>query len=85
MNPYDRWIIDNIKREGAKLGSDGCGTIIQVGEKVDSSLIGTKVAFLRDGWGQYKVADPKDLMFLDDSVELEKAAFAANNPLSVCA
>jgi hypothetical protein len=52
---------------------------------MDQALVGKKVAFFGEGWSQYKVQDTKNIMFLDDSVDLLKAANACNNPLSSCA
>ena len=55
INPYDRNMYLINKEEGFVLGSDGCGTIISVGEEVDPSLIGKKVAFLRGAWSHFTV------------------------------
>ena len=43
------------KDEGLVLGSDGCGTIISVGDEVNPSLIGKKVAFLYGAWSHFTV------------------------------
>jgi NADPH:quinone reductase-like Zn-dependent oxidoreductase len=50
-------------------------------------LIGKKVAFGYNAWGTHSVKnEEKELvLFLDDSVDLAKAANAIVNPLTVCA
>ena len=42
-----------MKTEGYVLGCDGCGIVTAVGEGVDDSWIGKKVAFAGSGWAHY--------------------------------
>lgn len=56
-----------MKIDGRILGSDGCGTIIEVGEDVSQDLIGKKVAFLWNGYARYTVQDVRAVLRLDDS------------------
>jgi NADPH:quinone reductase-like Zn-dependent oxidoreductase len=82
-NPYDAYLYYTKKEDGHTLGSDGCGTIVAVGEGVDAGLLNKKVAFFDGGWAQYKVADLNGLIFcLDDSQDLAKAASASVNPMT---
>ena len=59
VTQYDRACV-NVKQEldkpeGKILGSEGCGTIEEVGPEGDQSLKGRKVAFCHGGWSQYVV------------------------------
>jgi NADPH2:quinone reductase len=85
INPYDKYLLATQKVDASRLGSDGSGTIVEVGEGVDQALVGKRVAFFGEGWGQYKVQDTEYLVFLDDSQDLSKAANACVNPLTACA
>ena len=82
-NPIDKIWYYITKTEGFTLGSDGSGTIIGLGESVDRSLLGKKVAFNQGAWAHYKVADADDLILLDDTQDLSRAANAIVNPLTV--
>jgi len=35
------------------MGADGCGNVIQVGEGVDTTLVGRKVSFFKGAWSRY--------------------------------
>lgn len=79
-NPVDRYTYAG----GAvpRLGSDGSGVIVEAGSGVDQALVGKKVAFLSEAWGQYKLSSPHSLIILDDSQDLTKAANSGVNPLT---
>jgi NADPH:quinone reductase-like Zn-dependent oxidoreductase len=85
INPYDRIMHSINKDEGFALGSDGSGVIIGVGEDVDASLIGKKVAFLGNGWGRYNVKDVNYLVFFRDDFDLRHGANTYVNPFTVTA
>ncbi len=53
VNPYDRRMFKENKTEGYVLGCDGCGIVTAVGESVDATWIGKKVAFAAGGWSNY--------------------------------
>jgi len=80
VNPYDKIVYNYIKTP--RIGSDGSGTIEAVGEGVSADLVGKRVAFLGDAWGQYRVADLFAVIVLDDNQDLQKAACACVNPLT---
>ena len=79
-NPTDRYTFQLAKAEGTRLGADGSGTVVKLGEGVDPSLMGRKVAFLGGGWSKYKVEDASSVLILDDSQDLAKAGMAWVNP-----
>ena len=84
-NPYDKICFNVFKDNGFRLGGEGCGTVIAIGEGVDASLLNKKVALTTAGcWSQYRVFDLIEvhLMLLDDSIDLKKAAAASINPLT---
>ena len=85
INPYDRIMHHINKDEGFNLGSDGCGVIVSVGEEVDESLIGKKVAFLGGGWSRYTVKDVPFLVFFRDDFDLKQGANTYVNPFTVTA
>ena len=74
-NPYDYLVYNGSLEDGTRLGSEGCGTVISVGEGVDNSLQNKKVAFTSSGgnWAQYKSLDAKisHFMVLEDSQDLK--------------
>ncbi len=60
--------------------------IHEVGEGVDSSLIGRKVAFLGNGYSNWTVKDVEYLvMFNDKDFDLKKGANTYVNPFTVTA
>lgn len=73
------------KDEGFILGCDGCGVVSEVGEGLDSSLKGKKVAFVGNGWTKYIVKDFKYVVPLDDQVDLKLCANAYVNPFTALA
>jgi NADPH:quinone reductase-like Zn-dependent oxidoreductase len=83
VNPYDRITSIVNKDEGFTLGCDGCGVIESVGEEVDSSIIGKKVAFFGGAYSKYTVKDVQYLVFFNPDFDLTKAANAYVNPLTV--
>jgi NADPH2:quinone reductase len=85
VNPYDRIMYLANKDEGFTLGCDGCGIIEAVGEEVDSSIIGKKVAFVGGGYSKYTVKDVSYLVFFNNDFDLRKGANAYVNPLTVAA
>ncbi|CDW86811.1 zinc-binding dehydrogenase family protein [Stylonychia lemnae] len=72
INSYDEMNFTIFKSQ--RIGS--------VGEDTLSDLIGKKVSFLAEAWGQYRLADINTLIVLDDSQDLAKAANASGNPLT---
>jgi len=64
------------------LGSEGSGTIIEVGEGVDSKFKNRKVAFCHDAWSQFTIQNFDDVLILDDKVDLKIAAGAYVNPFT---
>lgn len=82
VNPVDRYSIHVYKVEGHTLGSDGSGVIVDVGEGVPAELNGRKVSYWFGTWAEYKVASVNDVIVLDDSQDLAKAANAVVNPLT---
>ena len=82
INPFDRTTYKVLKTEGNTIGADGCGVIDQVGEGVDSSLVGQKVIFMRDGFSNYAEKDPKELIYLNKDTDLSKVANGYVNPLT---
>jgi NADPH:quinone reductase-like Zn-dependent oxidoreductase len=42
------------------------------------------VAFLGNGWSTYAMKEYKNIVLLDDNLDLEKAANAYVNPLTAC-
>ena len=66
VNPYDRYIATTTN-EGTVLGSDGCGTVIDVGEDVSEERKGKKVSFAGGAFCNYTVKDDTSLIYLDDS------------------
>ncbi|CDW85776.1 zinc-binding dehydrogenase family protein [Stylonychia lemnae] len=83
INPFDKAVFSYLKTP--RIGSDGSGTIEAVGDGVSAELVGKKVAFLGDAWGQYKLANAHSLIILDDNQDLTKAANACVNPLTALA
>lgn len=49
VNPVDKYMLHRFKP--TRLGSDGSGTIVEVGEGVSADLVGKKVAFIYEAWG----------------------------------
>lgn len=84
-NPFDKMLMDRKKREGYILGSEGCGTIVELGEDLPQSYKGRKVAFVGSGWSKFCVKDTDELIFFDDSVKLEDIAEGYINPVTACA
>lgn len=84
INPYDRIRYEVETIEGFVMGSDGCGKILQVGEDVDSSLVGRYVSFLGGGWSRYTVKDPEFLIFYPEGFDPRNGANAYVNPLTAC-
>jgi NADPH:quinone reductase-like Zn-dependent oxidoreductase len=88
VDPYDFLCYTYHKGEDLKIGVEGSGTVISVGEGVDSSLNGKKIAYMGNGaWSRYVELDVTKnfIMVLDDSQDLSKAAAACVNPLTAIA
>lgn len=86
-NPIDGYIHAASREEGNRLGREGCGTIISVGEGADATLLGKKIAFLSSSaWAQYQTLKPNDgrthFIVLEDGTDLRSAAGAMVNPLT---
>ena len=71
-DPYDRICSELFKSDGFRLGGEGCGTIISVGEGVDKALHNKKISFHAGAWAQYKLIEVASsyFMILDDSQDL---------------
>ncbi len=70
VDPYDFLCYNLHKTEGLRIGVEGSGTVISVGEGVDATLQGKKIAFMGNGaWAQYAHLDVKAnfIMVLHDS------------------
>lgn len=85
VNPYDRIMSTVNKDEGFVLGCDGCGIVEKVGEGVDASLIGKKVAFVGGGWSRYVVKDVDYLVHFREDFDLKQGANTYVNPFTVTA
>jgi NADPH:quinone reductase-like Zn-dependent oxidoreductase len=89
VDPYDFLCYNLHKTEGLRIGVEGSGTVISVGEGVDDSWKeGKKVAFMGNGaWAQYAHLDVKSnfIIHLNDSTDLSKVAAACVNPLTAIA
>lgn len=73
-NPYDGIVHAFYRSEGNRLGCEGCGTVISVGEGVDASLLNKKVSFSSTGcWTNYKLVEvaTTHIIVLDDSTDLK--------------
>jgi hypothetical protein len=83
-DPYDGICSELFKSDGYRLGGEGCGTIISVGEGVDKALLNKKISFHAGAWAQYKSIEVASsyFMILDDSQDLSKAAASYINPLT---
>lgn len=64
------------------MGNDGCGIIEDVGEGVDPSVKGQKVAFLGGGWSKYTAKDYKFVIPFDPSIDLSLCTNAFVNPMT---
>jgi len=74
-----------LRHEGAVLGSEGSGVIVEVGEGVDANLVGKKASFLLGAWTTHAVVPINLTIILDDSQDLKQAANAIINPLTAAA
>ena len=83
-DPYDGICSALFKTEGYRLGGEGCGLIISVGEGVDKALLNKKISFHAGAWAHYKLIEvaTSHFMILDDSQDLAKAAASYINPLT---
>lgn len=84
-DPYDGICSELFKsNEGFRLGGEGSGVIISVGEGVDRELLGKKISFHAGAWAHYKSMDvaTNHFIVLDDSQDLAKAAASYINPLT---
>jgi NADPH:quinone reductase-like Zn-dependent oxidoreductase len=67
----------------AFLGSDGVGTVLEVGEDVDGLAPGDRVLHLgRENWMQRKTVPAAALVPLDPGIDLQQAAMLKINPAS---
>eukprot|EP00347_Sterkiella_histriomuscorum_P002537 403367771 len=80
FNPLDRFLYFTAKLE--RVGSEGSGIVTAIGEDVAQSYLGKKVSFMHQAWAEYKIAKADEVIILDDSQDLAKAANAMVNPLS---
>jgi NADPH:quinone reductase-like Zn-dependent oxidoreductase len=88
FNPFDKILFDKVKEmksEGKILGSEGCGTIVDVGENIDPNIKGRRVAFGGDAWSKHVSKDIRNVIVLDENIELSDCANAFLNPMTACA
>lgn len=88
VDPYDFLCYNLHKTEGLRIGVEGSGTVISVGEGADASLNGKKIAFMGNGaWAQYAHLNIAQnfIMTLHDSQDLSQAPAACVNPLTAIA
>ena len=78
-------MFNQMKTEGYVLGCDGCGIVIAVGENVDATWIGRKVAFAGSGWANFVCKSVDLLIEFHSDFDLRKAANAYVNPVTVTA
>lgn len=85
-NPYDGLIYGPLKADGKRLGCEGSGTVIAIGDGVDAAqFLNKKVSFSGDGaWAHYIVLDAatSPIIVLEDCQDLAKAPAAFVNPLT---
>lgn len=77
----DRFIYFEAKPD--RVGSEGCGVITAIGSGVDPKLLNKKVAFMYNAWSEYVILDHEEVVLLDDTQDLSKAASACINPFTV--
>jgi NADPH:quinone reductase-like Zn-dependent oxidoreductase len=95
VGPYDLYHIDgrrklDLTNGRTVLGFEGSGIVSSVAENVDNSLVGKKVSFMIDfhdknclgSWGEYAITLAKNVLILDDKVNMNQAAYLFGNPLT---
>lgn len=85
VNPYEKICLRTVTQEGFQLGCDGVGTIIGVGEGVDSAAyLHKRIAIHEGGWQRVcvKNIEKDNVILLDDSVDPQQGAMACVNPLT---
>ncbi|TNV77200.1 hypothetical protein FGO68_gene13407 [Halteria grandinella] len=88
VDPYDALCFNLYKTEGTRIGVEGSGTVISVGEGADATLLGRKIAFMGNGaWARFAHLNVAStfIMALHDSQDLAKATAACVNPLTAIA
>jgi len=55
------------KIEGFRMGTEGSGTIIEVGEGVSEEYLNKKVSIGGEAWSTHVIKDPNQCILLDDS------------------
>ncbi len=83
-DPYDGICSELFKIEGQRLGGEGSGVIISVGEGVDAGLLNKKISFHGGSWAQYRILNTAvdHIIILNDDQDLSKAAAAYINPVT---
>ena len=95
LGPYDLYHVDgrrklDLSNGRTVLGFEGSGIVSSVGENVDKSLIGKKVSFMTDfhdknclgSWAEYAITRAKNVLILDDKINMNQAAYLFGNPLT---
>ena len=72
------------KYEGAVLGAEGSGVVVDVGEGVNHNLLGRFVSFLGSAWATHCVCELTNVILMDSSIDLKDSANAFVNPLTAC-
>ena len=98
INPNDRYIVTGFFNFGTDgefkgVGFEGSGEIIEVGENVDSSLIGKKVGHIgnpftpiyQGSWRQYIYWEVNDIAVYPDDADLDKMSSTFINPFATLA
>lgn len=98
INPNDRYIVSGFfsfasEGEFKGVGFEGSGTIIEVGENVDPSYMGKKVAQIgnpftpiyQGSWRQYLYSEVTDLAVYPDDADLDKMSSTFINPFATLA
>jgi len=76
------WTPDN--NEQNPVGSEGSGTIVAVGENLESPFkVGDKVHFTGKSWGEYKLVATNKIFPVQGDLSLEEAASHFINPATV--
>ncbi len=94
VNPSDiaflRGGYNIVKPMPAIPGFEGCAKIVAVGDEVNSSLIGDRIAFFIQGndsgaWSEYAVVGVNDFVKVDENIPIDQAACLFVNPLTAYA
>lgn len=98
INPNDRYIVTGFFNFGADaefkgVGFEGSGEVVEVGDNVDPSLIGKKVAHIgtpftpnyQGSWRQYIYCEVNDIAVYPDDADFDKMSMTFINPIATLA